>query len=45
MCLPGSGLGLAIVKEIADGHRAERGLEDGPEANGLLVRVSYPAKH
>lgn len=38
----GSGLGLAIVKRIADRHRAEVTLEDGPGARGLRVRVRFP---
>ncbi|HEY7761083.1 MAG TPA: ATP-binding protein [Burkholderiales bacterium] len=39
----GSGLGLAIVKAIAERHAATIALEDGPDANGLVVRISLPA--
>jgi signal transduction histidine kinase len=39
----GSGLGLAIVKSIADGHRAVVSLHDGPDGNGLEVRVAFRA--
>lgn len=36
---PGSGLGLAIAKAVADRHGASLELFDGPDAQGLMVRV------
>jgi signal transduction histidine kinase len=36
---PGSGLGLAIAKSVADRHGASLELVDGPDAQGLMVRV------
>lgn len=39
----GSGLGLAIVRNVADRHRAQVVLDDGPEGRGLAARVIFPA--
>jgi signal transduction histidine kinase len=39
---PGSGLGMAIVKAIADAHAASISLDNGPNAHGLAVSVSFP---
>ena len=39
----GSGLGLAIVKEIAQRHRANIRVEDGPRGCGTCVAVSFPS--
>jgi two-component system OmpR family sensor kinase len=41
--VPGSGLGLAIVKRVAERHRAEITLTDGPNGRGLRVTVRFPA--
>jgi two-component system, OmpR family, sensor kinase len=38
----GSGLGLAIVKKVAERHRAQVTLSDGPGSRGLAVRVVFP---
>ncbi|NTV09146.1 MAG: HAMP domain-containing protein [Zoogloea sp.] len=38
----GSGLGLPIVREIAELHRGEVSLSDGPNGTGTLVRVLFP---
>jgi two-component system OmpR family sensor kinase len=40
--VPGSGLGLAIVKRVAERHRAEITLGEGPEGRGLKVTVRFP---
>lgn len=39
----GTGLGLAIVKNIADTHRAQVVLAEGPDGDGLAVRVIFPS--
>ncbi|MFZ5660266.1 MAG: ATP-binding protein [Pseudomonadota bacterium] len=39
----GNGLGLAIVRDIAQRHRAEIRLGDGPKRTGLSVEVIFPA--
>jgi two-component system, OmpR family, sensor kinase len=39
---PGSGLGMAIVKAIADAHAASISLDNGLNAHGLAVTVSFP---
>ncbi len=38
----GSGLGLAIVREIAEAHKADIELRDGPEGIGTSVHVRFP---
>jgi two-component system sensor histidine kinase TctE len=38
----GSGLGLAIVREIANIHRAEVIVGDGPGGHGASVRIVFP---
>jgi two-component system sensor histidine kinase TctE len=40
----GSGLGLAIVREIANVHKAEVYLGEGPEGKGTSVTVDFPVK-
>lgn len=39
----GSGLGLSIVRRIAELHRAEVALAEGPGGRGLQVEVTFPA--
>lgn len=38
----GSGLGLSIVRRIAELHRAEVALAEGPGGRGLQVEVAFP---
>ncbi|HEY9677274.1 MAG TPA: sensor histidine kinase N-terminal domain-containing protein [Drouetiella sp.] len=38
----GSGLGLAIVREIANIHKAEVVIGDGPDGNGTGVHIIFP---
>ncbi|HEY9731180.1 MAG TPA: sensor histidine kinase N-terminal domain-containing protein [Drouetiella sp.] len=38
----GSGLGLAIVREIANVHRAEVIVGEGPDGHGASVRIVFP---
>jgi signal transduction histidine kinase len=38
----GSGLGLSIVRRIADLHRANIALAEGPGGRGLQVEVAFP---
>ncbi|MBY0356495.1 MAG: sensor histidine kinase [Candidatus Obscuribacterales bacterium] len=37
----GSGLGLAIVREIAEAHKAEVDLRDGPSGVGTTIEVQF----
>jgi two-component system, OmpR family, sensor histidine kinase TctE len=39
----GSGLGLAIVREIANIHKAEVQVSEGPDGLGASVRITFPA--
>jgi two-component system sensor histidine kinase TctE len=38
----GSGLGLAIVREIAAGHGATMAIEEGADARGSRVGITFP---
>jgi len=39
----GSGLGLALVRAIADLHKADLALSDGPKGQGLTVSLQFPS--
>jgi two-component system sensor histidine kinase TctE len=39
----GSGLGLAIVREIANVHKAQIIVSDGPDNQGTTVTIDFPA--
>jgi len=39
----GSGLGLAIVKEIAETHHAKIRVESGPNDQGTIISIFFPA--
>ncbi len=38
----GSGLGLAIVREIANIHRADVVVSEGPDGHGASVKIVFP---